>query len=67
MTAPVTSLGDQRSDRDDDLLHTVCSDCDPDMALCGRLVPGDCWTSEGLECVVCEDLSPAHECSGAAS
>jgi len=62
MTAVEVAPSSQDTGSGDDLLHTVCSDCDPDTALCGARVPGDCWTSEGLECVVCDDLCPAHQC-----
>lgn len=68
MSADPMSLADPMSSlvndaTDDDLLHTVCSACDPDTALCGAKVPGECWTTDGLPCVVCEDLDH-YPCPG---
>lgn len=62
LTAPISM---PLAEADDDLVHTVCSGCDPDLALCGKDMTGREWLAPvGYpdDCVVCDDLNDAHQC-----
>ena len=46
-----------------DIIHTVCTFCSPDIALCGEDMSGDEYVdaaqdNDDDECVVCLDLEP---------
>ena len=53
------------TEADDELVHTVCSGCAPDLALCGKDMTDHAWLdpiSYPDDCLVCEDLGQAHQC-----
>jgi hypothetical protein len=66
MTAPLIAPVADDTD-DSDLVHTYCTACSPNVALCGWEDDGDGWVDDWADedrCVVCADLDrlPCPKC-----
>ena len=64
--APITDHGEPGGPGDS-LIHWVCTDCNPDRALCGTSVVGDTFTEDavpagGMECIVCMEMATCPKC-----